>query len=184
MRSELTNLLPPDRQRSLARDYYLRLSVIILWFVFTLTLISMVLLLPTYIFLTDSARAKERYLATVESSITSADESSLSARLASLNNSATTLVALAQAPSASAFIRTMLELPRPGVTLSQFVYTPPTTKASGTLLVSGTAATRDALRTYQLALENASFARSAALPVSAYAKDRDISFTITITLEP
>lgn len=184
MRNEITNLLPPDRQRSLARDYYLRLSVVIVWFVFALTLISMVLLVPTYIFLTDSARTKEKYLATVESSITSADEASLSARLTSLNNSATTLVLLAQAPSASAFIRAMLALPRPGVTLSQFVYTPPTMKGPGTLLVSGTAATRDALRTYQLALENAPFAQSAALPVSAYAKDRDIAFTITITLEP
>lgn len=184
MRSELTNLLPSERQRSLTRDYYLRLSVIVLWFVSALTFIAMVLLLPTYILLTDNARAKERYLATVESSVTSADEASLSARLASLNNSATTLVALAQAPSASSFIRSVLALPRPGVALSQLVYTPPTAKGPGTLVISGTAVTRDALRNYQLALEDAPFARSAALPVSAYAKDRDITFAITITLEP
>jgi len=52
------------------------------------------------------------------------------------------------------------------------------------LSVSGTAANREALRTYQLALQGAPFTLTAALPVSAYAKDSDIAFTITITLSP
>jgi hypothetical protein len=38
------------------------------------------------------------------------------------------------------------------------------------------------LRSYQLALQGASFARAVDLPVSAYAKDADIAFTVTITL--
>jgi len=53
-----------------------------------------------------------------------------------------------------------------------------------TALNFGIAATRDALRNYQIALQNAAFARAADLPVSAYAKDSNISFNITITLKP
>jgi hypothetical protein len=57
-------------------------------------------------------------------------------------------------------------------------------KAPGTLSVSGIAVTRGALRAYQLALQSAPFAVAANLPVSAYAKDTDIAFTITVTLTP
>ena len=78
----------------------------------------------------------------------------------------------------------VLVIPRPGIVLSGFDYEPSVGKSAGTLAVSGTATTRDALRNYQLALEGASFARSADLPVSAYAKDTDITFTITVTLTP
>ena len=68
--------------------------------------------------------------------------------------------------------------------LSGFSYTPSSSSGSGTIALSGISATRDALRGYQLALQGAPFARSAALPVSAYAKDANIDFTITITLSP
>lgn len=184
MHSELTNLLPLERQRVLSRNYYLRLAVIALWFASALTFVSIVLLLPTYILLTDSALAKERYLATVESTLSSADGTTLSARLTSLNNAVTALATLAQAPSVSEIVRSILAMPRPGITLSTFVYTPPTSKAPGTVVISGMSASRDALRNYQLALEDAPWSKSAALPVSAYAKDRDITFSITITLVP
>ena len=184
MRSELTNLLPLERRRALRRNYFLRLGVVALLFASALTLAAAVLLLPTYVFLANSYRAKEARLANVESTLSSSDETALSARLAALSSDAATLVALGNAPSASAIIRAALATSRPGVTLSSISYTPATGTAPGTLALSGTAASRDALRSYQLALQGASFALSADLPVSAYAKDTNIAFTVTVTLVP
>lgn len=184
MHNDLTNLLPLERQNALARDYFMRLGVVAVVCITILALVSMVLLVPTYVFLTGSARAKEAHLATIESTLSGANEVSLSARLATLNRNATTLSALAHLPSASAVIRSVLVLSRPGITLSGFVYTPAEGTKLGTLALSGTALTRDALRSYQLMLQGASFARSADLPVSAYAKDSDIMFTISVTLAP
>ncbi|MDE1925493.1 MAG: hypothetical protein KGH79_04980 [Patescibacteria group bacterium] len=182
MRSELTNLLPLKRQNALARDYFLRLGVIALMLLCVLVIISAVLLLPTYVYLVGSAHAKEARLANIESTLASTNDATLSARLAALTSEASILASLANTPSASGIIRAVLVVSRPGITLSGLSYTPTKNKIPGTLAVSGTATTRDALRNYQLALQNAPFAASATLPVSAYAQDANIAFTITVTL--
>ena len=83
-----------------------------------------------------------------------------------------------------AAVNATLAVPRPGVTLSSFTYVPAAGTNPGTLAISGRAATRDALRSYQLALQSAALARSAVLPVSAYAPDANIAFTVTVTLVP
>ena len=184
MHNELTNLLPQKRSRALRRDYFLRLAIVAALFLTSLVLASAVLLLPTYVFLTASESTKKARLADIELSLSSADEVALSAQLTALSNGAAALIALADTPSASAAIRSALALPHPGVTLSSFTYSPGTDEEPRKLGISGSSATRDALRTYQLALQSAPFATSADLPVSAYAKDADIGFTIMVTLAP
>ncbi len=183
MHNELTNLLPLERQRALTREYFVRLSIVGIVLLNLLVLSAAMLLFPTYVYLSKSMSAEEMRLATIESTLSATNEASLSERLSALTKDAALLTTLADAPSASATVRAALAVPRPGIALSGLVYTPPAA-SNGSLVVSGTAATRDALRNYQLALEGAPFALVAALPVSAYAKDSDITFTITITLAP
>ena len=184
MHNELTNLLPEERQKALSRDYILRIGVITAMLATALTLSAGVLLVPTYVFLNGNVNAKRVSLAHIESTLSSADEVALQERLAALSMNAAALAALSDAPSVSALIRDALSVSHPGITLSRISFAPATEKGSGTMVVSGSAATRDALRSYQLALQGAQFARSAVLPVSAYAKDSDIAFAITITLAP
>jgi hypothetical protein len=162
----------------------LRLGVVAGIAVSILTIISGLLLVPTYVLLTKSATAKQANLATIESVLSSSDEKNLSAHLAALSSDAAALVALGRISPVSATIRSALAIPRSGIMISGFSYTPVVDTVPGTLVLSGTAATRDALRSYQLALKNAPFSAAADLPVSAYAKDVDIPFTITITLVP
>lgn len=184
MDNSLINLLPPERQRALAKEYFVRLGVVAALLLTVLTIAAGILLLPTYVFLSQSAAAKRAQLTSVESVLSAADEENMSGRLAVLANEAARLVVLEKEPSASAVVRAVLNIPRPGVILSEFRYVRAEGKAPGTLAVSGTASTRDALRSYQLALRSTPFARTANLPVSAYAKDSNISFTVTLTLAP
>ncbi|MDO8566725.1 MAG: hypothetical protein Q7R58_01065 [bacterium] len=182
MHNELTNLLPQERQRMLSRNYVLKIGVIIAVLVTVLTFSAGVLLIPTYVFLNGSANAKKINLAHIESTLSSTDEVALRERLATLSTNAANLLTLSDAVPVSALIRDILSIPRPGITLSELSFTPSAGNNSETMVVSGSSATRDALRSYQLALQGASFIRSAVLPVSAYAKDSDIAFIITITL--
>ena len=184
MNDDLTNLLPPEREQLLSRDYALRLGVVVVWFVTALTLVAGALLLPTFLLLTENVSARQAHLTGIESALSSTDESSFAARLDALNAGATTISALARAPSASGMLRQALAVPRSGVTLSALSYTPAAGGGAGTLTITGAAATRDALRAYQNALSTSSFAHSVDLPVSAYAKDTDIPFLITVTLKP
>lgn len=184
MRNELTNLLPSLRQRQLVREYRFRFGVVAMLFFVMLILAAAVLLVPTYIFLGAIAHTKEIRLADMKSILSSSDEVALSSRLSTLSNDAATLISLSNKPSVSVALRSALAVSRPGIVLSSLSYMPVAGKAKNTLSLSGVAATRDALRNYQLALESAPFTSAADLPVSAYAKDTNIAFTITITLAP
>ncbi|MEK7554102.1 MAG: hypothetical protein AAB517_01910 [Patescibacteria group bacterium] len=184
MNRELTNLLPYERQRALFRENILRVCVVAVVLVTLLTLVSAVLLFPTYVFLAKSYAIKEGRLASIESAISSADGTAFSARLSALSGNVEVLSKLGSTRSVSEIIRMALAIPHSGAALSGFTYAPATGKNSGTLTVSGTAASRDSLRNYQTALQSAPFSASAVLPVSAYAKDSDIAFTITVTLVP
>lgn len=184
MNNELTNLLPPERQKILSREYAIRFATVAALILAFLAVVATVLLLPSYVFLIQNETAKTSQLKNIESTISTSDQQGLSARLSALSANTATLIALQNVPSASTDIRSMLAIPRPGIIISGFVYTAPGEKELGTLVFSGIATTRDALRGYQLALQGAPFARSADLPVSAYAKDSNIAFTITVTLAP
>jgi hypothetical protein len=184
MRDPLTNLLPDDRLRALRRTYFLRLGATASVLATFLIAAYALMLLPTYMYLLSTASAKHARLASIESSLASSDEAELSVRLDALSSDAATLVALGSAPSVVGLVRQTLAVSRPGITLSGFSYTPAAGKTPSALAVSGTAATRDALRQYQIALQALPFVASADLPVSAYAQDSNISFTITLTLSP
>lgn len=184
MPNELTNLLPIERQKIARRNYFTRLGVVAMTFALFLVIANGALLVPTYVFLIGSMHTKQARLADVEKALSTTDDSQLSARLAALTNDATSLIALQDAPSPSSLIREILTVPRPGITLSGLNYTPASGKDPIQLAVSGSAATRDALRSYQLALQTDHIVARADLPVSAYAKDSNIPFTITLTLAP
>jgi len=190
MHNGRTNLLPSEREQLLAREYRLRLSVVGLSFVTLLTLAAAFLLIPSYVLLSGSGSAKNAHLANIRSALASSDQATLSARLTALSNDAAALLALSNKPSVTKIMSSTLAISRPGITLSNFVYAAAAGKSDtsdasrATLTISGIAATRDVLRGYQLALQSAPSIRAAALPVSAYAKDANIDFTITLTLAP
>ena len=184
MPDELTNLLPLERDRSVSREYRFRLGVVALMLASALIASAAILLTPTYIFLVGSANAKEVQLAHMKATLSASDEAALSARLTALSNDAKALIALSDRPAVSKLVSAALSVPRPGIAVSSIAYVPATGKNPATLALSGRAATRNALRNYQLALEEAPFASAANVPVSAYAKDTDITFTITVTLLP
>src|SRR3989344_5497431 len=146
MSDKLTNLLPLQHQRLLIREYYFRLGVVVIVMVSTLTIVATVLLVPTYVFLIGNANAKEAHLASMRAASSSPDDKAFSSRLTILSKETSILMALANAPSGSEIIRSVLAFSRPGITLSGLTYTPLTAKNPGTVAISGRALTRDALR--------------------------------------
>jgi hypothetical protein len=101
--------------------------------------------------------------------------------LKKLQDDAAYLTHLSATPTVSSLIRAVLKVPRPGITISGFSYSPPTGSAAGKFLILGMAATRDDLRRYDLALAALPFVTNADLPISAYAKEASIPFTITLS---
>jgi len=184
MYPELTTLLPQSRERTLRREYFLRLATLAVLGATALVFVATALLTPSYVYLLAQEKNKTDRLALVESTLVLADEAALSARLAALSTDATRLIALGETRAVIEQVRTVLDVPHDGVSIVNIVYAPSTQSKPGTIAISGTATTRNALRAYQIALAAAPFSSGADLPVSAYAKDADIPFTITVTFTP
>lgn len=182
MNSELTNLLPEERTRGLRRTYFVRLASVSVNMLTILVVITGVLLIPAYVFLQTEIQTRTQTLAHIESTLASADEVALEARLSQLGSNTDTLNSLSKNTSATTVMRNVLAVPRAGIALSGFSYTPPQGLRSGQIIVNGLADSRNDLRAYQLALLGSSFVKSADLPISAFASDTNIGFSITITL--
>lgn len=180
--TNLTDLLPPERRRKEQNEYFLRLSVVAALMATALVFVAALLLVPTYFFLSQEVQSRQTQFAETAATLASAGGSTLSTQLAQLTSETTRISELKTTPSAVAAITEALSVSRTGVTLSAFSYTPPGNGVQGTLVITGSAATRAALQNYQTALQGTPFASSVNLPVSAYANDANITFTVTITL--
>lgn len=146
-----------------------------------LVVIAALLLVPTYVFLSNDVQSKQAYLANSESK-GSVDRAGSAERLAILAKSVERIAATKDVSLLSPTVRETLAIARPGIAITNVTIVRGMGAKPSTITISGDAKTRDALRQYQLSLQGASFARSVSLPVSAYAKDVNIPFTITVTL--
>lgn len=181
MTADLTNLLPPHRKRFLMRDYVFRLSVVALWLLILLVMIHTLLLVPSYLYAHQQIRDHEQQLATLQAAQSTATEQELKGRIAALGTKAKQLTALGKQATASGALRAVLAAPRTGVRVHGITYTPSAKPEEHKMALHGVASTRESLQQYLAALDALPFVAKAELPISAYAKERDIGFTITLT---
>jgi hypothetical protein len=181
MHHELTNLLPLQKKRAFKREYFLRLSVVGLLLLSAVSVFGGVLLMPSYLIFTQELRAKETRYAQLEATLQSAQERALGERLSRLSSDAKHLERLETYPSGSAAVRAVLLVPRPGISLTRISFVPGTAKTDSTMMLSGTASTRDTLRQYEGALAALPYVKSSELPISTYAKETELEFIITLT---
>lgn len=179
MTRDLTNLLPADRARSLRAVYFVRLAVIAVLLLAGVAVVHGVLLLPSYLFVQHEVDERRTELALLSERLAGTEEKEVSARVEALGTDAAYLASLAATPKASAAIRAVINLPREGVRLMGFSFMTNTEGASMT--VSGVASTRESLRRFEQTLAAEPYIEAADLPISAYAKERDIPFMITLT---
>jgi len=179
-----TNLLPPGRRAGVARAYRYRLATVALLLFAAALIATTVLFVPTYEYLAGGVATQEKNLQSITAAATGLTKTPLSGELSTLSDREQLLASLAKSPSAVETIAGVLALPHVGDQVTGIAYTAAKGKSVGTLVITGTAATRAALQTYQQALQQSPHIADATVPVSAYAKDTDIPFTITIALTP
>jgi len=183
MSTELTNLLPPERKHALARDYALRLSTLVLVVVGFLFVAHTALLVPSYAYVGGQQKIEEARLSELSERREVSGFADISERVARFTESAKTLTELQALPSASDSVRAILSTPRTGIRITSFVFSAPEGKELGRMKVSGTASTRESLRSFDSALNGLSFVQSTDLPLSAYAKESEIPFQIVLVLD-
>lgn len=182
MSTDLTNLLPPERIGALVSSYYLRLGTFIALLVAGLAVVNAILLTPTFIYLSGETELRNTELDDLSRERAASGYEDLAVRVAALSTRASALLELENSPKGSDAVRAILDLPRPGITLHSFAFSP--SLEGGSMMLMGTAQARESLRDFDSALGGLSFVKATDLPLSAYAKERDIAFSIKLVLAP
>jgi len=178
---ELTNLLPQNRIRALRREYFVRLATIAVNLLIVVMGASVALLLPSYIYMNQQVSIRQARLDSLTASLATNQGKEANVRLAALAANATYLARLATTPSVTSAMRAVLAVPRLGIVLTAFTFMPPSKQGPGKMNLTGTATTREALRSFDQALGDLPFVTTADLPIGVYAKVSDIPFSISLT---
>jgi hypothetical protein len=159
----------------------MRLGTVSLLMLAFVCVAASMMLVPSYFAFSAELQDRKAELARVSTSLATSAEGEVGARLATLRDDVTHLSRLGTTPTGTAVVRAVLDVPRPGVRLTSFAYTPSAKPAENRLMLNGEAESRDALRKYNLALSQLPFVTRSELPISTYAKETDLPFTITLT---
>jgi hypothetical protein len=181
MYNELTNLLPRSKAKMLRRDYFIRLTTVGVFLLVVLVIIHGILLIPSYLYAHQEVATESTALDRVSKSLATTQAQQVQSQLSTLQSEATYLTRLSSTPEASVTLRAILAVPHQGISLTGFSFTPASGGTPGTMTVSGIAATREELSSYDQALGALPFVSNANLPISDYAQESKIPFTITLT---
>ncbi len=182
MENKYINLLPVSRRRYIRRDYFTRVISIAVLFTSLLTIVFGILQIPTYTYLKREVARQNQTLDNLKIQLATQHIKKIKTRLHNLNINTVFLTKLSSIPVASASVLTVLSVNHKGIKILRmtYTYTMPKTKSGEKITMFGTASTRSALQQYKRALQAQSFISRVDLPVDSYAKDTDISFTMTL----
>ena len=179
--TELTNLLPPTRKKRIRSIYLIRLTTVCIAMITFIVLSSAALLVPSYIYLHQQNSLRETELEKLNTTLTLSGGKDVANRFASISQDTAYLARLATTSSATSVVTALTAVPHPGISISGMSYTPASKGVPGKMIVNGSATTRSALHAYIDTLNNQTFITNADLPISAYAKEKDIQFSVTVT---
>lgn len=183
--SELTNLLSEDRVRALKREYLLRVLTTTAILGSALIIVHATLLVPSYMYLFEELKARTAHLQSLTSAFASSEGQEMGARLAVLNERAQRIDTLTKTPSGSLLVRNILAVPHENIRITGFSLSR-TDEMQASLRIVGVSSSREALRRFHEKLTKLSFVSRADLPLSVYAQESDIAFSIALsgTLAP
>jgi Tfp pilus assembly protein PilN len=181
MSHDVINFLPDVQVRAFRRTYLARLASTWAVAIALVVVAHVALLTPTYLYIENEHASRVEQLQILTAPPQEGQES-LGARVEALSQNTKRLNLFLEKPRGSYFMQELLALPQKGVYIHALSIDVSTTLSNQIQMrVSGTASSREELRAYYLALSDLSFITSTDLPLSVYAKENDIPFSIGIT---
>lgn len=182
MNTNLTNLLPDSKTRRIRHGYLLRLLTVALLLGTFVMIVHGLLLLPSHLHASAEVRERTEERARLAIEAATPEERAAQARIDALQEDISYLSRFGQIPTASRVLETVVLVPSDGIGVQGIAYTAPVSATStGRMVLSGIATTRESLRSYVGALEGIPGVAEVELPISAYAKESSIPFSITLT---
>lgn len=176
----MINLIPPVAKRNLIREYWLRVLVVWLLLAGCALLVGAALLLPPYVLIHSQVAAYEATVSAAEAKVE--DYRAVSRELAIDTQLAQQLVQADDVALLSPYLDRFVELSGTAVDIGAIRIGRDQSLAIQTISVSGRADDRQSLAAFRDRLLAEAAVASVDLPLSNLASDRDINFSLTVTL--
>lgn len=177
----MANLLPPDARTNVLYEYWTRVAVVALVVVSIGAIALLVLLIPTYVLINE----QEQALTTRIDSMRAQQDAYRDATVAI--ESANTLARYIDRHDTAASFRELIgsidEIAGNEIAVTSFSFAQSDTGEVAPIKVSGVATTRTALASFRDTLRADPRFAGVELPIASLAADRDVPFSLTITLE-
>jgi Tfp pilus assembly protein PilN len=177
----MINLIPPDGQKVLKTEYVLRVGATFGILFGVVLLLVVVAHIPTYVLV--DAQIKSLDTSMVQYNNEREDTRELDEEVKRAKTITAQLGVTDDTISATALLTELQRVMPNAITLKSFAMQTDD-KGDATVQVQGIAPTREALAAFKVAVENSEMFAEAQIPISDLAKDTDLPFAVTITLEP
>lgn len=173
----MVNLIPPDAQKQVNREYWIRVCSVWLFLLGSAGVMVVLLYIPSYLLLQTQLKVKQSAHAEVNNQ---AEQFKQAEEAFTHSNEVAQLLLSSKEEVAFSFVMDEIQKIAPeGIVVTNFSFTRKDTKLE-IVTISGQADARASLSRFREALELHPLFKVASLPLSNLAKDRDIAFTISI----
>ncbi len=175
------NLLPEALKIEIKKEYFIRKVLLSLVFVIFIQIIFFVFIFPTL--LISKSRSSEialrseemnRHLSILNIASTTSDIKSLNAKLSAMDSAL-------KYPALVPFLNSILGQKSKSIVINNFVYTSKD-ESSASIILEGISGNREALTTFVKNLQSTELFKSVDLPISNFTKDKNLNFSISITI--
>ncbi len=175
----MINLIPPDARSRITLEYWIRVVTVWLFLLAVAAVLAGVFLLPSYILVTSQVRSFAAEAEAAKASVAQSDGTARALVLAS--DQARLLLNVEQTKRFTTIIAAITSAAGAGIEVTDYGFAR-TTDGIAPVRVGGTASSRQALAAFRDALLTQPVVAAVDLPISNFAKDRDIEFSLMLTI--
>ena len=180
----MSNLLPPESQKNILKEYRIRLAATSMAALFIITLFAIILLIPSFLLSSVKVKSSEEQLNLVRNKDTEQVEKEMKSLIFQTNADTTLLEEGDVVTEVVGELFTYLLDTKPNsIAITGILYEKSKTDDLDTVSLRGIALNREALFSYITFLQTSGYFTEAAVPVSRFIKEKDIDFTIPMKMK-
>ncbi len=176
------NLLPSREKKRIFQEYRLRLLIVVLTFFFAIVFVAILFLLPSYLISNAKDNEISERIESVRMSTILKEADELNARLVQTNLKIQSLLIGQDLNQPSVLFKKVLDKKTSSIRINSMSFSVGEGNKKEVVL-SGVALNRDSLSEFVRSLEEEEIFSKVDIPVSSFAKERNATFSIRISVE-
>jgi hypothetical protein len=177
------NLLPDNLKSEIRAEYKLHKFILILTFIIFIQVSFLVFLFPSWLISLYRENEVSAQIEEINKSPVAINANSISSIIKSTNTKLKIINTALEYPRLIPYVDTIISKKTDNIHLIGIMFST-TAKDTATISIEGLSSTREALVSFVKNLESAGKFKKVDLPVSNLAKDKDIKFSMTLTVAP